>query len=955
MMQVQQTAFREHLNTRGAPAASATSASSGVPASVQPSGAAEASTNAGAAKPRTNRRERRQSAVGMQEPRGPPPAVAERDVVSLSTFDGTPVTVDYSDSSKHNSDCVIILSIDADSFSAPSLAPPPPINTDYAQQQSQQRRHAPPPPSASVQSSLPPHPVSGYERQYAPPAPASAQPGYPPHRDPVGSVLSEIQREDPGLWPSLSTLLDELMSVLQGLSERTQMLDTRLEVRTALAMAARVKVVCTSSATGRTVAAAAAAEARSDFPADKLMKELNRYSVNPAARADTSEERTASSVGAKDSIDHYGGAGEEAGVRDSRGRLQALAGRVKLIETDLKDDNVPERHLYLLRDLRMRVIEVEKALADELSNREAQWATERRALERKAEENERLAEQMRQGQSESMSTMRQRYEESLRNAEEALESGTRAASQELARLQSVIAQQQQLLQLYEQRQPVPAAVPSAASEASASSRGSSIPSAQSAHAAAVPAAGPAAVSQSQAVQTVSMQMPAPVPSPSVSAQNLSEFLCMQRLVDQTGDHLEYTRQQRQQIEEVHTRELAELKSHFARFRRAQAEVVRSLEDQLREQHDKHSAPVLCRRCGTANDPSVVASSDQAVDDALTGGPSMAAQLKSLADAEDVIRKMEFRFRMKAAELDAVMTTLSRMATGEGETGSVRGNLDQSSYVDMSASFDALGIAMSQAGGPGGRSEYGGQPSARAEPRGGHTAGAAPGDNFDAVAREMQVELYEARIATAEKEIEVLHRNLKKERTLVVALKTQLEAAGEAANAATGKTGRSVSVSRAAQLSGPKSAEEPVLPSQTSVGATARSTAAPAARVLTRRGSTGTIDRAAAAALLPAAAPSGAGAVAGAASSAVPFMAPAAATAEAVSATATQTDPLLDFTREVVVPEVKSKWTSLRPGFLPFSNALFFTFFLSQRTARRCAYWCDGSTKCAAPRWWRSAD
>jgi flagellar biosynthesis GTPase FlhF len=953
MMQVQQNAFREHLNTRGAPAASATSAPSGVPASVPPSGAAEANTNAGATKPRTNRRERRQSAVGMQEPRGPPPAVAERDVVSLSTFDGTPITVGYSDSSKHNSDCVVILSIDADSFSAPSLAPPPPINTDYAQQQSQQRRPAPQPPSASVQSSLPPRPVSGYEQQYAPSAPASVQPGYPPHRDPVGSVLSEIQREDPGLWPSLSTLLDELMSVLQGLSERTQMLDTRLEVRTALAMAARVKVVCTSSATGRTVAAAAA-EARSDFPADKLMKELNRYSVNPAARADTSEERSPSSVDAKDSVDRYVSVADEAGARDSRGRLQALAGRVKLIETDLKDDNVPERHLYLLRDLRMRVIEVEKALADELSSREAQWATERRDLQRKAEENERLAEQVRQGQSESMSAMRQRYEESLRNAEEALESGTRAASQELARLQSVIAQQQQLLQLYEQRQPVPAAVPSAASVASASSRGSSIPSAQSAPPAVVPAAGLSAVSQSQAVQTVPLQMPAPVPSPSVSAQNLSEFLRMQRLVDQTGDHLEYTRQQRQQIEEVHARELAELKSHFARFRRAQAEVVRSLEDQLRELHDKHSAPVLCRRCGTVNDPPAVAPSDQAVEDALTGGPSMAAQLKSLADAEDIIRKMEFRFRMKAAELYAVMTTLSRMATGEGETGSVRGNLDQSSYVDMSASFDAIGIAMSQAGGPGGRAEYGGQTSARAEPRGGHTAGAAPDDNFDAVAREMQVELYEARIATAEKEIEVLHRNLKKERTLVAALKTQLEAAGEAANAATGMSGRSLSVPRAAQLSGPKGAEEPVLPSQISIGATAKPTAAPAARVLTRRGSTGTIDRSAAAALFSPAAPSGAGTVAGAASNAAPFAAPAAATAEAVSATATQTDPLLDFTKEVVVPEMKSKCTQLLCDVLQMSKRLIF-HDLIQRTARRCDYWCDGSTKCGGPRWWRSAD
>ena len=37
---------------------------------------------------------------------------------------------------------------------------------------------------------------------------------------------------------------------------------------------------------------------------------------------------------------------------DSKKLLQKLASRVDTIESDFADDNIPERHLYLLRDLR---------------------------------------------------------------------------------------------------------------------------------------------------------------------------------------------------------------------------------------------------------------------------------------------------------------------------------------------------------------------------------------------------------------------------------------------------------------------------------------------------------------------------------------------------------------------------------------------------------------------------
>ena len=141
---------------------------------------------------------------------------------------------------------------------------------------------------------------------------------------------------------------------------------------------------------------------------------------------------------------------------------------------------------------------------------------------------------------------------------------------------------------------------------------------------------------------------------------------MQRLVDQTGDHLENTRQQVHLIEQNHAREVSELKSHFNRFRRAQAEVVRSLEDQLEDLRNESSQQQVLNQQQQPNNRSNVRNTQpfsaavnntlrQGVDDSLNGGgPSVASQLNSLPEAEDVIRKMEFKYKIKAAELEAVM-------------------------------------------------------------------------------------------------------------------------------------------------------------------------------------------------------------------------------------------------------------------------------------------------------------
>ena len=137
---------------------------------------------------------------------------------------------------------------------------------------------------------------------------------------------------------------------------------------------------------------------------------------------------------------------------------------------------------------------------------------------------------------------------------------------------------------------------------------------------------------------------------------------MQRLVNDTNDELDYILKQRQQAESNHAREVSELKGHFSRYRRAQAEVVRSLEDQL-EDLQEQLASLHAAGPATGASHSTLGklfptqqnlNQRAAVDDSLAGGPSLASNLSGLQEAEDVIRKMEFKYKVKTAELEAVM-------------------------------------------------------------------------------------------------------------------------------------------------------------------------------------------------------------------------------------------------------------------------------------------------------------
>lgn len=192
-------------------------------------------------------------------------------------------------------------------------------------------------------------------------------------------------------------------------------------------------------------------------------------------------------------------------------------------------------------------------------------------------------------------------------------------------------------------------------------------------------------------------------------------------------------------------------------------------------------------------------------------------------------------------------------------------------------------------------------------------GVLANEHFDTVARDMQTELFEARIVTADKEIEALHRNLQKERNLNAQLKAQLQSAlqqrgdtssnSAARDAPTGST-----------LSAPKQSAEPVLPSGGSSVSSqvppAPVSEAPKVRLPTRRGSTGAIntisgEKATTSNAIPTFAPTGAAAPGTTTTAAAGSHASAAGTLSASN------DPIFDFSQEYVVPEVNSKFFILR--------------------------------------------
>lgn len=263
--------------------------------------------------------------------------------------------------------------------------------------------------------------------------------------------------------------------------------------------------------------------------------------------------------------------------------FSSLLNRVKLMESDFSDDNIPERHLYLLRDIRVRVTELEKAVTREYTQKKENWESEKRSLLQQLREKTSLAEEIKIAQEEGFKKLRKRYEDALSAAEEALATNTTAAKHEVERLEELLHK---------------------------NTRDSS--------------------------ESVGSHRNKDDKSSVLTNNTMTEYVKLQQLLDKATDELESSKEKLRTVENQRANEINTLRTHFARFRRAQAEVVQSLEDQL---EDMRSQSIT------------VGGSSSALDSyqSLVSGT-----VSSIAEAEDKLRRLAYRYHMKSVELDAVM-------------------------------------------------------------------------------------------------------------------------------------------------------------------------------------------------------------------------------------------------------------------------------------------------------------
>jgi hypothetical protein len=242
-------------------------------------------------------------------------------------------------------------------------------------------------------------------------------PDNPSTANPNAPFAAEVRKEDAGLWPSAAALADELLTTLHTLLGRTREASAEQNLlRSAVAMANRIKALPAPA------------------PAPASYNNNNPYPANPSNPGDfqlQSDEKLGRS-------------------------LAALAQRMKLMEADLlaenpnpsnpsrqdnnpsSPNNVPERYLFLLRDLRYKVAELQETFGRELAEERDRWAREKAALSARLSQCQAALEELTAERQTAVEAVRTRYERSLQQAAESAESSTAVARQEIGRLEETV-------------------------------------------------------------------------------------------------------------------------------------------------------------------------------------------------------------------------------------------------------------------------------------------------------------------------------------------------------------------------------------------------------------------------------------------------------------------------------------------------------------------------------------
>jgi hypothetical protein len=234
----------------------------------------------------------------------------------------------------------------------------------------------------------------------------------PSHLPPSVGGLTVIEKsvvhEDREMWPSVMTIVEELLEQLRILGSRNDAIRVDANLRAAIAMAFRIKT---------------------SLPA----LEASAGSIISITGGGISGHRTTGQ--------HAGDMGSEVTIETSSS-LQHLSQQVKRLETDLSEMKVPERHLSILRSLAGQVELLKQATSHEADKRSLDWDDERAALLKEHEHYRQQIHELSVQQRSSAENVKNHYDSALKEAQDALEQQGLATRTHIEHLNEVIHQTQ---------------------------------------------------------------------------------------------------------------------------------------------------------------------------------------------------------------------------------------------------------------------------------------------------------------------------------------------------------------------------------------------------------------------------------------------------------------------------------------------------------------------------------
>jgi len=463
------------------------------------------------------------------------------------------------------------------------------------------------------------------------------------------AAAAAVEREDRTLWPSLSNLLEELLTILHELSMDDRPADAASNhaqslVRTAISMAARVKLICASPL------------ALKQWEGGDSSKHL--HVVDRSSSSSSSIAINAAAAAASTTEDNW--------IVDAAHPMKVLIDRVKVVENSFADDNIPDRHLYALRDLRMRMVEVDKRLSADIVHRVHGLTVERDACMLQLQEKSDTIKQMRMQQSEAVSKMKQTYDLALKQVQSSHEYDAKVASAEISQLRSQlqVASQKQLKSEMNRKMTVHSNVNDSIESVTRLNSDSELVlnretnSSQS-------QLGPSSSSSSSRPHH-----PHQHPSDLKASQ---EFNRMQRLLNITSDELEESRSKVVELETKYRIDMEELSNQLSSFRQAHDAVVRDLERQIQEErHSHHSHSHSHHQQVGVHHPGL----SEVIDDGAR---------ETYNKLSDKFHHLELKYQLKCSEHDAILKSLS---SGSSRMGSDRQDVAVPMDQSMKGGTDA---------------------------------------------------------------------------------------------------------------------------------------------------------------------------------------------------------------------------------------------------------------------------